>query len=111
MHRSWTADEDFHVLLDALTLLDCKWAMEGEVSGRFDENDGLRVVCVVTGVGPLKAYYEQCISELPLKHIIIKTMLRIFCCCECVAGWSTPTIRCCSDRPIWVCRCTRAAAD
>lgn len=78
MHRSWTADEDFHVLLDALTLLDCKWAMEGVVSGRFDENDGLRVVCVVTGVGPLKAYYEQCISELPLKHIIIKTMLRIF---------------------------------
>ncbi|OAO11747.1 chitobiosyldiphosphodolichol beta-mannosyltransferase [Blastocystis sp. ATCC 50177/Nand II] len=61
---SWTADEDFHVLLDALTLLDCK----------FDENDGLRVVCVVTGVGPLKAYYEQCISELPLKHIIIKTI-------------------------------------
>ena len=48
--------------------------MEGELRGRIDEYDGLRVVCVVTGVGPLKAYYEQCISELPLKHIIIKTM-------------------------------------
>lgn len=48
--------------------------MEGNVKCRFDENDGLRVVCIVTGIGPLKAYYEQCISEMPLKHIIIKTM-------------------------------------
>ena len=71
---SWTADEDFHILLDALAILDSKSFSSFSVMGRFDENDGLRVVCMVTGVGPLKAYYEQCISEMPLKHVIIKTM-------------------------------------
>ena len=32
------------------------------------------MICIVTGVGPLKEYYEQQIELLQLKHIVIRTM-------------------------------------
>lgn len=62
---SWTPDEDFSVLLDALVKLD-----------KISECDDAfpHVVTVVTGKGPLKKMYESKIQSLNLKHISILTL-------------------------------------
>ncbi|XP_064528564.1 chitobiosyldiphosphodolichol beta-mannosyltransferase isoform X1 [Pseudopipra pipra] len=61
---SWTEDEDFSVLLEAL-----------EDYERFiDEGVKLpALVCVITGKGPLKDYYNGLIQKLHFKHIQICT--------------------------------------
>ncbi|XP_058705860.1 chitobiosyldiphosphodolichol beta-mannosyltransferase [Poecile atricapillus] len=61
---SWTEDEDFSVLLRAL-----------EDYERFIE-EGAKLpalVCVITGKGPLKDYYNGLIQKLHFKHIQICT--------------------------------------
>jgi len=67
---SWTPDEDFGILLNALLLLD-KLIMEHR-----DEHDArdLRVMVVVTGKGPEKAQYEVKISKLTLHHVAVTTL-------------------------------------
>lgn len=62
---SWTPDEDFSILLDALVKLD-------EISE--DDDDLPYIVAVVTGKGPLKQMYESKIQSLNLKHISILTL-------------------------------------
>ena len=62
---SWTPDEDFGILLNALLLLDAKIENEGT---------NLRVMVVVTGKGPEKAQYEVQISKLTLHHVAVTTM-------------------------------------
>ncbi|XP_030916334.1 chitobiosyldiphosphodolichol beta-mannosyltransferase isoform X1 [Geospiza fortis] len=61
---SWTEDEDFSVLLRAL-----------EDYERFIEEGAElpALVCVITGKGPLKDYYNGLIQKLHLKHIQICT--------------------------------------
>ncbi|XP_038006910.1 chitobiosyldiphosphodolichol beta-mannosyltransferase isoform X2 [Motacilla alba alba] len=61
---SWTEDEDFSVLLRAL-----------EDYERFIEEGAElpALVCVITGKGPLKDYYNRLIQKLHLKHIQICT--------------------------------------
>lgn len=61
---SWTPDEDFSILLSALKTCDA----------RFEGNAGLRVVCIVTGVGPLREYYETLFHQLQLRHTAIYTL-------------------------------------
>ncbi|XP_068765116.1 chitobiosyldiphosphodolichol beta-mannosyltransferase isoform X3 [Struthio camelus] len=61
---SWTEDEDFSVLLKALE--------------DYEQyiNDGVKLpslVCVITGKGPLKEYYNQLIDKLHFRHIQICT--------------------------------------
>ncbi|NXV38983.1 ALG1 mannosyltransferase, partial [Rissa tridactyla] len=61
---SWTEDEDFSVLLKAL-----------EDYERYI-NEGAKLpslVCVITGKGPLKDYYNGLINKLHFKHIQICT--------------------------------------
>ncbi|OXB70977.1 UNVERIFIED_CONTAM: hypothetical protein H355_010452 [Colinus virginianus] len=61
---SWTEDEDFSVLLEAL-----------EDYERYI-NEGVKLpalVCVITGKGPLKEYYNGLIKKLHFKHIQICT--------------------------------------
>ncbi|XP_064318265.1 chitobiosyldiphosphodolichol beta-mannosyltransferase isoform X2 [Phalacrocorax carbo] len=61
---SWTEDEDFSVLLKAL-----------EDYERFI-SEGVKLpslVCVITGKGPLKDYYNRLISKLHFKYIQICT--------------------------------------
>ncbi|XP_030315478.1 chitobiosyldiphosphodolichol beta-mannosyltransferase [Calypte anna] len=61
---SWTEDEDFSVLLKALE--DYEHCI----------NEGAKlppVVCVITGKGPLKDYYNGLINKLHFKHIQICT--------------------------------------
>ena len=40
----------------------------------YEVTEGLKVVCVITGTGPLKEYYEQLVEEMKLQHVWIKTM-------------------------------------
>ena len=58
---SWTPDEDFGVLLDAIV--------------RCDKRPELpdRVLFVITGKGPMKEYYEQRIAELNLQRVRVAT--------------------------------------
>lgn len=67
---SWTPDEDFSVMLDALVLLENR--IENIQAG-FDKP---KLLVVVTGKGPQKLYYEAKIYELikSLKHIFVMTM-------------------------------------
>ncbi|KAL8174833.1 UNVERIFIED_CONTAM: mannosyltransferase [Gekko kuhli] len=61
---SWTEDEDFSVLLEALE------GYERYVS------DGMKLpplVCVITGKGPLKEYYSKLMATMRFRHIQICT--------------------------------------
>ncbi|KAL1475908.1 hypothetical protein MTO96_036943 [Rhipicephalus appendiculatus] len=58
---SWTEDEDFSVLLDALKKYDVR--KEAGDSGLPD------LFCVITGKGPQKEYYLSLIRNNPLAHV------------------------------------------
>jgi glycosyltransferase involved in cell wall biosynthesis len=62
---SWTPDEDFGILLQALLLLDDKIQAE---------SSSLNVLVVVTGKGPQKTMYERKISQLGLRHVAVTTL-------------------------------------
>lgn len=62
---SWTPDEDFGVLLDALVGLDKKIS---------EEQSSLKIVVVVTGKGPKKAFFQKTLSTLQLQNIAIQTV-------------------------------------
>ncbi|KAI4893932.1 hypothetical protein NFI96_018183 [Prochilodus magdalenae] len=57
---SWTEDEDFSVLLQALE------DYEGFVG---EERNLPSLVCVITGKGPLKEHYQRIISSKQFKHV------------------------------------------
>ncbi|KFV66540.1 Chitobiosyldiphosphodolichol beta-mannosyltransferase, partial [Dryobates pubescens] len=61
---SWTEDEDFSVLLEAL---------EGYEHSIREGAKLPSLVCVITGKGPLKDYYNGLIHQLHFKHIQICT--------------------------------------
>lgn len=67
---SWTEDEDFSVLLEALQQLDLILLASSSA-----ENE--RVLVVVTGKGPLKAAFEACVRDLTarglLQRVAVKT--------------------------------------
>ncbi|AWP19471.1 putative chitobiosyldiphosphodolichol beta-mannosyltransferase [Scophthalmus maximus] len=61
---SWTEDEDFSVLLEALE----------EYEGFIRDGASLpRLVCVITGKGPQKEHYRKMIDSLNLEHVQICT--------------------------------------
>lgn len=60
---SWTEDEDFQILLDALFEFDQKHA-DRLITNKKD----LKVVCVITGKGPMKQYYLDKLKEYSFKH-------------------------------------------
>jgi beta-1,4-mannosyltransferase len=62
---SWTPDEDFQILLDALVNYEKK-AAEDEVKYP-------KIVCVITGKGPQKALYKEKIAEMSWKYVKIVT--------------------------------------
>ncbi|XP_020902415.2 chitobiosyldiphosphodolichol beta-mannosyltransferase [Exaiptasia diaphana] len=62
---SWTEDEDFSVLLDAL---------EDYEKHATDSNSNLpRLVCAITGKGPLKEYYQNLIAGKQFKFVSVCT--------------------------------------
>ncbi|CAG8581132.1 19461_t:CDS:2, partial [Cetraspora pellucida] len=62
---SWTADEDFSILLKAAKRYD---QATDKLSQKFP-----KLVFIITGKGPLKDMYEQEISKLSLKNVRIVT--------------------------------------
>lgn len=64
---SWTADEDFGILLDALQRLDARTAS-------LPTSAFPNLLVVVTGKGPQKQMYLEKIKLLALRRIRIATM-------------------------------------
>ncbi|CAI5736387.1 unnamed protein product [Hyaloperonospora brassicae] len=64
---SWTADEDFGILLAALELLDQR-------TSSLSSSEFPNLLVVVTGKGPQKAMYLEKIRQLAFKRIRIATM-------------------------------------
>ena len=65
---SWTADEDFDLLLQALDELDAELSSDKNKKNK-------KIIIMVTGKGPLKEHYEQLLSQRPpLRHICIATI-------------------------------------
>ncbi|GMR42052.1 hypothetical protein PMAYCL1PPCAC_12247 [Pristionchus mayeri] len=60
---SWTADEDFSILLDAVVKYDKRMQSGGK--------DLPRLFLIITGKGPEKAYYMAKIDQLHLSHVSI----------------------------------------
>ena len=65
---SWTPDEDFGVLLDALTLYDQVAGADVEAIARYPD-----LLVVVTGKGPQRAHYESRMRSLRLKRVAVRT--------------------------------------
>lgn len=57
---SWTADEDFQILLDALVAYDSSTDAKP------------RILAIITGKGPLRPFYEKLIANLSFKSVVIK---------------------------------------
>lgn len=68
---SWTPDEDFSILLEALVKLGAKWQQQPSTRGRPSPPF---LVVAVTGKGPQKEMYEKKIRELDLPKIAICTL-------------------------------------
>ena len=68
---SWTPDEDFSILLEALVKLGAKWQQQPSTRGRPPPPF---LVVAVTGKGPQKEMYEKKIRELDLPKIAICTL-------------------------------------
>lgn len=71
---SWTPDEDFGLLLDALVEIDKAWSAGRRLEGRGGGDEPPHLVVVVTGKGPERAMYEARIAEMRLRYVHIKTM-------------------------------------
>lgn len=66
---SWTEDEDFGILLEALIEYDKVTTNNTTIAKQYPD-----IVVIVTGKGPLRSMYEQRIKELSLKRIHIRTL-------------------------------------
>lgn len=68
---SWTADEDFSMLLEAASKCD-------EMISRHDQRDTdhpfTHLLIVITGQGPLRSRYEEEIAHLALEKVHLRTL-------------------------------------
>lgn len=62
---SWTVDEDMDILIDAMQLIDQHIQAT---------KSSLRIVCAITGKGPLKHYYEQKVAKKTWKSVVVTTL-------------------------------------
>jgi beta-1,4-mannosyltransferase len=70
---SWTPDEDFGILFDAIKLLEAK-IEEVENAETTGARPFPHVVFVITGKGPEKEKYEKLIAEQKFRHCHVLTM-------------------------------------
>jgi beta-1,4-mannosyltransferase len=62
---SWTEDEDFSILLEALVKFDMEM--------RRKPKSHVKILTIITGKGPLKEFYLSEIAKLSLEYVNIKT--------------------------------------
>ncbi|KAF9108255.1 hypothetical protein BGX27_008419 [Mortierella sp. AM989] len=67
---SWTADEDFQMLLDAAKQYDDVSKTENSAGG---DKKFPKLLFVITGKGPLKQHYEEVISKMALENTMFIT--------------------------------------
>lgn len=60
---SWTPDEDFGILFDALGLYEERCKRRRDAASLPD------LVCVITGKGPLKDYYKRRVADQSWEHV------------------------------------------
>ncbi|KAF2157830.1 glycosyltransferase family 33 protein [Myriangium duriaei CBS 260.36] len=65
---SWTADEDFSILLDALKAYSATVSMESRYP---------KLTVIITGKGPLKNYYFQKIEKLEKEHRLTNVKIHL----------------------------------
>lgn len=63
---SWTEDEDFQILLDAISQYESN--ARGQPTSKYP-----KLLFVITGKGPLKSHYEELISKMTLERTRIIT--------------------------------------
>ena len=68
---SWTADEDFSILVDAIVKYDAAAAVAD--TSRTDARLP-NLLILVTGKGPMRAEYERKIAALPLTAVAVRTL-------------------------------------
>lgn len=61
---SWTEDEDFGFLLNALDIYEKKKKTQPNLP---------KLICIITGKGPLKSYYQELIQKMDFANITILT--------------------------------------
>ncbi|XP_072992919.1 UDP-glycosyltransferase TURAN isoform X1 [Typha latifolia] len=83
---SWTPDEDFSILLEAAVMYDRRVAAALNEDDSLEEeklwtdiNDGKqylypRLLFIITGKGPERRKYEECIKRLNLRRVAFRTM-------------------------------------
>lgn len=61
---SWTEDEDFSILLEALRQFDThRKSLDGSPL------QPPPIICIITGKGPLKEFYQRVIADFDFKHV------------------------------------------
>jgi beta-1,4-mannosyltransferase len=66
---SWTEDEDFGMLLDALCLVDQQHDTGDSPAARLP-----RFLVLITGKGPMREMYMRRVEELALRHVTVRSL-------------------------------------
>ncbi len=66
---SWTADEDFALVLDAVSRCDARFG-----AGAAQASNHLRLLFLITGSGPLRADFEDRMRRLSLHAVELRTL-------------------------------------
>jgi len=69
---SWTPDEDFGILLDALVQLETMITKDPQ--NERQSLSPLKILVAVTGKGPMKDFYEEKISKMKLENVAVQTL-------------------------------------
>lgn len=73
---SWTPDEDFGILLEALKIIEKKLQFISKDNSMNFPSYPLRILVIITGKGPLKSHYEKLFKELEESKVFIYTRCR-----------------------------------
>ncbi|MBI3799112.1 MAG: glycosyltransferase [Deltaproteobacteria bacterium] len=68
---SWTADEDFSILLEAASHCDTLFCRRAE---QRPDRSVPQLYILITGKGPLREFYEEQIARLRLRHVHVQTL-------------------------------------